>query len=69
MSMPLIAWAVAISVADEPTVESVLGLAPWIPERLPLDPLRGKRLGCYCAPAKCHGDVLVELLERRTEAA
>lgn len=21
--------------------------------------LRGKRLGCYCAPARCHGDVLM----------
>lgn len=23
--------------------------------------LRGKVLGCWCAPAECHGDVLVEL--------
>jgi dienelactone hydrolase len=36
--------AVAISVADEPSVERVLGLAPWIPDRLSLKPLRGKRL-------------------------
>jgi pimeloyl-ACP methyl ester carboxylesterase len=36
--------AVAISVADDPSVERVLGLAPWIPDRLPLEPLRGKRL-------------------------
>ncbi len=36
--------AVAISVADEPSVERVLGLAPWIPDRLSLEPLRGKRL-------------------------
>jgi hypothetical protein len=28
-----------------------------------LEELRGKRLGCFCAPAECHGDVLVELLE------
>ena len=25
--------------------------------------LRGKRLGCYCAPEDCHGDVLAELAE------
>jgi hypothetical protein len=25
--------------------------------------LRGKRLGCYCKPLKCHGDVIVEYLE------
>src|SRR5690242_15489878 len=36
--------AVAISAADERSVERVLGLAPWIPDRLPLEPLRGKRL-------------------------
>lgn len=36
--------AVAISIADEPSVERVLGLAPWIPDRLSLEPLRGKRL-------------------------
>jgi len=27
-----------------------------------LEDLRGKRLGCWCAPKPCHGDVLVELL-------
>lgn len=26
-----------------------------------LHELRGKRLGCYCAPKRCHGDVLAEL--------
>jgi pimeloyl-ACP methyl ester carboxylesterase len=35
--------AVAIGAADEPSVERVLGLAPWIPDRLALDPLRGRR--------------------------
>lgn len=35
--------AVAIQAAAEPTVESVLGLAPWVPERLCLETLRGKR--------------------------
>ena len=28
-----------------------------------LEELRGKTLGCWCRPAKCHGDVLIELLE------
>lgn len=27
-----------------------------------LPELRGQRLGCWCKPARCHGDVLVELL-------
>lgn len=39
----------------------------WIlqqPELLTdLEELRGKRLGCFCKPKACHGDVLVELLE------
>ena len=30
-----------------------------------LEELRGRRLGCWCAPDRCHGDVLVELLEGR----
>lgn len=39
--------------------ERMLALNPaW------LDPLRGKRLACWCAPKACHGNVLVELLDR-----
>ncbi len=26
--------------------------------------LAGKRLGCFCKPEKCHGDVLAEFLNR-----
>ena len=36
--------AVAALVADEPTVATVVGLAPWFPERVPLGALRGRRL-------------------------
>lgn len=36
--------AVAIGVAAHPDVTGVLGLAPWIPERLSLEDLLGKRL-------------------------
>lgn len=28
-----------------------------------LPELRGKRLGCFCAPLPCHGDVLARLAE------
>lgn len=35
---------VAIAAAAEPSVETVVGLAPWIPPRLPLEGLRGRRL-------------------------
>jgi len=29
-----------------------------------LSELKGKRLGCFCAPKPCHGDVLVELINK-----
>jgi pimeloyl-ACP methyl ester carboxylesterase len=35
---------VSVAVAAEPSVETVVGLAPWIPPRLPLEGLRGRRL-------------------------
>lgn len=28
-----------------------------------LSPLVGKRLGCFCKPLHCHGDVLIELIK------
>ncbi len=41
----------------------------WInsqPELLnALEELRDKRLGCFCKPKTCHGDILVELLEQK----
>ena len=30
-----------------------------------LHELEGKRLGCFCSPQACHGDVLVELINLR----
>jgi pimeloyl-ACP methyl ester carboxylesterase len=36
--------AVSSVAADEPSVEGLLGLAPWFPERLTLEALAGKRL-------------------------
>ena len=40
--------------------------AQWRLEREPqwLEPLRGIDLACYCAPKPCHGNVIVELLEK-----
>lgn len=31
-----------------------------------IEELRGKILGCWCKPAKCHGDVLVEILDGKS---
>jgi pimeloyl-ACP methyl ester carboxylesterase len=36
--------AVAVCAADEGSVEEVVALAPWLPDRLRLDPLVGRRL-------------------------
>jgi hypothetical protein len=30
-----------------------------------LHELSGKRLGCFCYPRKCHGDILVQLIEKQ----
>jgi hypothetical protein len=30
-----------------------------------LETLKGKELGCWCKPNKCHGDVLIKLLEEK----
>ena len=39
----------------------------WIAKRLDLltslHELKGKRLGCFCKPQPCHGDVLAELAD------
>lgn len=31
-----------------------------------IEELRGKRLGCWCKPQPCHGDVLVKILRERS---
>lgn len=45
--------------------EAVEAYAAWIvqqPELMAALPeLKGKVLGCWCAPKRCHGDVLTEL--------
>jgi acetyl esterase/lipase len=32
-----------VQAADAPSVETVVGLAPWLPDRISLEPLRGRR--------------------------
>ena len=39
--------AVSIAIADEPGVQGVVGLAPWIPEQLDLAGITGKRLAVF----------------------
>lgn len=48
--------------------ESIEAYRKWIqtqPELLnDLHELKGKRLGCFCKPKACHGDVLAELASK-----
>lgn len=50
--------------------ESIIKYREWITEGdgkhllNDLHELKGKVLGCWCKPKSCHGDVLVELVEK-----
>lgn len=44
-------------------LERVLFLNPEVKEKLVRE-LKGKVLGCWCAPLSCHGDILMELANR-----
>ena len=56
---------------DGTRVECLKKYRAWLQEqphllaRIP--ELRGKRLGCYCAPLPCHGDVLADLADREDD--
>jgi dienelactone hydrolase len=39
--------AVSVAIANEPAVEEVVGLAPWIPDQLEVKTLHGKRLAVF----------------------
>lgn len=66
--LPASKWANPFKVGRDGTVAEVLAkyrahvlARPELIAALP--ELVGKRLGCWCAPNDCHGDVLVELLK------
>lgn len=44
-------------------LESDVPNAQWVRDHI--EELRGKTLGCWCAPKLCHGDVLAELANAR----
>jgi len=61
-------WGNKFHIGDDGTREEVIQkYKDWImgqPHLLKEIPtLQGKRLGCWCAPNTCHGDVLVELAD------
>jgi hypothetical protein len=43
-----------------PRYEAWLRAQPQLVERARME-LRGKRLGCWCAPKPCHGDILARI--------
>lgn len=53
--------------SEEQRAECLEKYAKWIVERPDLmaaiGELRGKTLGCWCAPKPCHGDILKALAE------
>ena len=61
-------WGNPFKIGRDGTREEVIAkYEVWIktqPELMAALPeLRGKRLGCWCAPVACHGDVLARLAE------
>ena len=64
--LPESRWANPFRVRRDGTREQVIAkYAAWLvdqPELMAALPeLRGKDLACWCAPAPCHGDVLLRL--------
>lgn len=60
-------WGNPFVIGRDGTREEVIGFyREWIRKQpsllASLGELRGKVLGCWCAPKPCHGEVLLELL-------
>jgi len=64
-------WANPFKISKTQTRDDVLKLyEEYIKKKIidedlheELEKLRGKNLGCWCAPDKCHGDILLKILE------
>lgn len=60
-------WGNPFVIGKDGTREEVIAkyrawlLREWRDAFLDVGELRGKVLGCWCAPLPCHGDVLAEL--------
>ncbi len=53
---------------DGPREEVIRLYSDWIQDQKhlldALSELKGKRLGCWCSPAACHGDILAKLADK-----
>ena len=63
-------WGNPFKIGRDGTREEVIEkYRAWIltrPDLLAEIPtLRGKKLACYCSPARCHGDVLAQLADAK----
>lgn len=66
-------WANPYKINETQTREKVIQLySEYIQEKLESDnnlvnellKLKGKKLGCWCKPEYCHGDILIELIKK-----
>ena len=67
-------WGNPFAIGEDGTrAEVIEKYRAWIVQQphlmAALHELKGKRLGCWCAPRACHGDVLAELADAIGEAA
>jgi len=47
-----------------PMYEQYIRSSPLIND---IEELRGKVLGCWCKPSPCHGDILLKILDERSQ--
>jgi hypothetical protein len=55
---------------DGTRIEVINKYREWIvhqPAYSDIEELRGKTLGCFCSPLPCHGDVLIEFLNFKSQ--
>mmetsp|Transcript_17895 Transcript_17895/g.26803 ORF Transcript_17895/g.26803 Transcript_17895/m.26803 type:complete len:144 (+) Transcript_17895:70-501(+) len=67
-------WHNPFLVRDHGLDASLIMYEAYIREKIEKDPqtfdinsLEGKNLGCWCKPNRCHGDILVRILNERNE--
>jgi hypothetical protein len=65
-------WANPFRISTTDRVSCIKQYEEYMIDRLNRDPalvqqlkaLKGKTLGCWCKPESCHGDVLINLIEK-----
>jgi hypothetical protein len=68
-------WGNPFAIGRDGTREQVIAkYREWIMDdavmlRAVREKLRGKVLGCWCAPKACHGDVLAEIANSQSDTA